>query len=108
MAVEKQVMVFGMDDSEHSYYALDWTLTHLFTPQSSPFKLVVVHAKPSPATAIGLAGPGKVLVMIKCLLVKYSSIVRSFFNIIIFDCRDISGKMLFSSILFLMKFGCHI
>ncbi|KAL8094556.1 uncharacterized protein LOC141690366 [Apium graveolens] len=63
MAVEKQVMVFGMDESEHSYYALDWTLTHLFTPQSSPFKLFIVHAKPSPSTAIGLAGPGLIDVL---------------------------------------------
>ncbi|KAF5744142.1 hypothetical protein HS088_TW08G00738 [Tripterygium wilfordii] len=56
---EKQVMVVGIDDSEHSTYALVWTLDHFFTPlgSNSPFKLVIVHAKPSPASAVGLAGP---------------------------------------------------
>ncbi|KAF5744141.1 hypothetical protein HS088_TW08G00737 [Tripterygium wilfordii] len=57
---EKQVMVVGIDDSEHSTYALVWTLDHFFTTlgSNSPFKLVIVHAKPSPASAVGLAGPG--------------------------------------------------
>jgi hypothetical protein len=57
---EKQVMVVGMDDSEQSIYALEWTLDHLFVPCASnpPFKLVIVHAKPTPTSAIGLAGPG--------------------------------------------------
>ncbi|KAJ8444043.1 hypothetical protein Cgig2_020889 [Carnegiea gigantea] len=58
--VEKQVMVFGMDESEPSFYALEWTLDHLFAPcaPNYPFKLVIVHAKPFPTHAIGLAGPG--------------------------------------------------
>ncbi|KDP28148.1 hypothetical protein JCGZ_13919 [Jatropha curcas] len=58
--VEKQVMVVGVDDSEHSMYALGWTVDHFFVPfgSNSPFKLVVVHAKPSAASAVGLAGPG--------------------------------------------------
>ncbi|KAK3021039.1 hypothetical protein RJ639_047286 [Escallonia herrerae] len=57
---EKSVMVVAIDDSEHSFYALDWTLDHFFTPfvPNSPYKLVIVHAKPTPASAIGLAGPG--------------------------------------------------
>ncbi|EEF39253.1 universal stress protein PHOS34 [Ricinus communis] len=57
---EKQVMIVGIDDSEHSVYALEWTLDHFFVPfgPSSPFKLVVVHSKPTPASAVGLAGPG--------------------------------------------------
>ncbi|CAI9105438.1 OLC1v1004363C1 [Oldenlandia corymbosa var. corymbosa] len=57
---EKSVMVVGIDDSEHSFYALEWTLEHFFVPAGNlaPFKLVVVHAKPSPTSAIGLAGPG--------------------------------------------------
>ncbi|KAK3020830.1 hypothetical protein RJ639_045512 [Escallonia herrerae] len=57
---EKSVMLVAVDDSEHSFYALDWTLDHFFTPfaPNSPHKLVVVHAKPTPASAIGLAGPG--------------------------------------------------
>lgn len=53
-------MVVGLDDSEHSFYALEWTLEHFFSksPENSPFKLVIVHAKPSAASAVGLAGPG--------------------------------------------------
>ncbi|XP_071720525.1 uncharacterized protein [Rutidosis leptorrhynchoides] len=58
MATEqKPVMIVGIDDSEHSFYALEWTLDHFLTP-ISPFKLVVVHSKPSPTSAIGFAGPG--------------------------------------------------
>ncbi|CAK9175319.1 unnamed protein product [Ilex paraguariensis] len=57
---EKEVMLVGLDDSEHSVYALEWILDHFFTPSTahSPFKLVLVHAKPTPIAAIGLAGPG--------------------------------------------------
>uniref|UniRef100_A0A6N2M8V5 UspA domain-containing protein n=1 Tax=Salix viminalis TaxID=40686 RepID=A0A6N2M8V5_SALVM len=59
--LEKQVMVVGIDDSEHSTYGLEWTLDHFFTPSlgsNSLFKLVVVHAKPSASSAVGFAGPG--------------------------------------------------
>uniref|UniRef100_A0A5B6YVH7 UspA domain-containing protein n=1 Tax=Davidia involucrata TaxID=16924 RepID=A0A5B6YVH7_DAVIN len=57
---EKSVMVVGVDESEHSFYALEWTLDHFFTPfaSNSPFSLVIVHAKPSPSSVVGLAGPG--------------------------------------------------
>ncbi|OAY61813.1 universal stress protein PHOS34 [Manihot esculenta] len=57
---QKQVMVVGVDDSEHSLYALGWTLDHFFVPfvSNSPFNLVVVHAKPTASSAVGLAGPG--------------------------------------------------
>ncbi|KAB1202974.1 Universal stress protein A-like protein [Morella rubra] len=57
---EKQVMVVGIDDSEHSTYALEWTLDHFFSPSvpNNPFRIVIVHAKSTPASAIGLAGPG--------------------------------------------------
>ncbi|XP_052192054.1 universal stress protein PHOS34 [Diospyros lotus] len=57
---EKQVVVIGIDDSDHSFYALEWALDHFFAPYAPnfPFSLVIVHAKPSPASAIGLAGPG--------------------------------------------------
>ncbi|GAB2281580.1 hypothetical protein Dimus_016160, partial [Dionaea muscipula] len=60
MAAEKPVMLVGIDDSEHSFYALEWALDHFFAPHAPnfPFKLIVVHAKPSPSSAIGLAGPG--------------------------------------------------
>ncbi|XP_059632737.1 universal stress protein PHOS34-like [Cornus florida] len=50
---EKQVMVVGLDDSAHSFYALEWTLDHFFTPpQNGLFKLIVVHAKTAPSTVI--------------------------------------------------------
>ncbi|KAK3004022.1 hypothetical protein RJ639_019420 [Escallonia herrerae] len=45
---EKQVMVVGIDDSEHSFYALEWTLDHFFTPESKTlFKLVVMASNAS-------------------------------------------------------------
>ncbi|KAL6499479.1 hypothetical protein OROGR_027389 [Orobanche gracilis] len=59
--MEKSVMVVGLDDSDCSFYALEWTLEHFFfsTPPETPlFKLVLVHAKPSPVSAVGLVGPG--------------------------------------------------
>ncbi|CAN1332759.1 hypothetical protein LINPERPRIM_LOCUS35845 [Linum perenne] len=40
-------MVVGIDDSEHSMYALQWTLDHFFTPfagDGSLFKLVVTYS----------------------------------------------------------------
>lgn len=57
----KPVMVVGIDDSEHSKYALNWTLQHFFAGggAASAFKLVLVHAKPSPSSVVSLAGPGK-------------------------------------------------
>lgn len=55
----RMTMVVGVDDSEHSFYALQWALQHFFPPgQPQQYRLVVVTAKPSAASAIGLAGPG--------------------------------------------------
>jgi hypothetical protein len=55
----KMTMVVGVDESEHSYYALQWTLLHFFSPgQLQLYRLVVVTAKPTAASAVGLAGPG--------------------------------------------------
>uniref|UniRef100_A0A0D9Y057 UspA domain-containing protein n=1 Tax=Leersia perrieri TaxID=77586 RepID=A0A0D9Y057_9ORYZ len=56
----RMTMVVGVDESEHSYYALQWTLRHFFAggggqPQ---YRLAVVNAKPTAASAVGLAGPG--------------------------------------------------
>ncbi|KMZ66454.1 Universal stress protein [Zostera marina] len=61
MAAET-VMVVGMDESEHSQYAFHWTIEHFFSNSnsSSIFKLVVVHAKPSPTSSFALAGPGAI------------------------------------------------
>ncbi|KAH9657725.1 Usp domain-containing protein [Citrus sinensis] len=58
-------MVVGIDDSEHSTYALQWTLDHFFANSTvnPPFKLVIVHARPSPSAVIGLAGHGAVEVL---------------------------------------------
>ncbi|XP_021906650.1 universal stress protein PHOS34-like [Carica papaya] len=57
---EKQVMIVAIDESEHSMYALEWTLDHFFSPLApNPlFKLVIVHAKPLATSVVGLAGPG--------------------------------------------------
>ncbi|KAL5701266.1 hypothetical protein ACHQM5_026620 [Ranunculus cassubicifolius] len=57
---EKQVMIVAIDESDHSVYALEWTLDRFFVPFSSnpPFKLIIVHSKPTPSSVVGLAGPG--------------------------------------------------
>ncbi|XP_022991249.1 uncharacterized protein LOC111487962 [Cucurbita maxima] len=64
MAVEaaKPVMVIGIDDSEHAVSALEWTLDKFFsrTVRLQPFKLVVVHVKPSPDVFVGVSGPGRI------------------------------------------------
>ncbi|XP_052138919.1 universal stress protein PHOS34-like isoform X1 [Oryza glaberrima] len=58
----RMTMVVGVDESEHSYYALQWTLRHFFATaaggQPPQYRLVVVNAKPTAASAVGLAGPG--------------------------------------------------
>ncbi|KAF6142440.1 hypothetical protein GIB67_039404 [Kingdonia uniflora] len=65
MTTEKQVMVVGIDDSTHSFYALEWVLNHLIASlaSNSPFKVVIVHAKPTSSSVVGLAGPGAAEVM---------------------------------------------
>ncbi|KAJ1265662.1 hypothetical protein BS78_08G093300 [Paspalum vaginatum] len=55
----KPVMVVGIDDSDHSYYALEWTLQHFFAPGQAPqYHLVVLTAKPPASSVIGIAGVG--------------------------------------------------
>lgn len=55
----RMTMVVGVDESEHSYYALQWTLRHFFAAEGGQqYRLVVVNAKPTAASAVGLAGPG--------------------------------------------------
>lgn len=62
---EKQVMIFALDDSDHSFYALEWTLDHFFpSPSTSSFKLIIVHAKPNPTSVIGVVGPGITIICI--------------------------------------------
>lgn len=67
---EKSVMVVGIDDSEHSFYALEWALDHFFTPSApnSPYKLFIVHAKPTAASVVGLAGPGTYYFIHTCII----------------------------------------
>ena len=55
----KPAMVLGIDDSEHSYYALEWMIHHFFAPgQTQQYHLVVVSAKPPASSVIGIAGIG--------------------------------------------------
>ncbi|XP_022138083.1 universal stress protein PHOS34-like [Momordica charantia] len=55
----EQVIVIGVDESDHSFYALQWMLQHFVAPISnSPYKLVIVHAKPPPSSVIAVTGPG--------------------------------------------------
>ncbi|XP_051118820.1 universal stress protein PHOS32-like [Andrographis paniculata] len=57
--MEKPLIVVGIDDNDHSFYALNWTLQHLFSSgsENSAFKIVLVHAKPFAVDVVRLAGP---------------------------------------------------
>lgn len=58
---EKSVLIFAIDDSDHSFYALEWTLDHYFgSPSTSQFKLVIIHAKSNAyaTCSVGMSGPG--------------------------------------------------
>ncbi|CAK8572795.1 unnamed protein product [Lathyrus sativus] len=55
---DQPVMIVAIDESEHSAYALKWTLDHFFNNNNSVFKLVLLHARPSATSSVGLAGPG--------------------------------------------------
>lgn len=60
-AGEKQVIVVGIDEGEHSEYALEWTLDHFFADSRSRppvFSLVVVYARPFPTSVVGMGSPG--------------------------------------------------
>ncbi|KAL2930255.1 Breast cancer anti-estrogen resistance protein 1 [Bienertia sinuspersici] len=56
---EKPIMLVGIDEGEHSFYALTWTLDHFFTPfaPNFPYKLHLVHNKPTLSSAIGVLCP---------------------------------------------------
>ncbi|KAF7837819.1 universal stress protein PHOS34 [Senna tora] len=52
---KKAVMMVGIDETEHSFYALEWTLTHFFPSQTAHhFQLLALHAKPSPSSLVDL------------------------------------------------------
>ena len=60
---ERPVLVIDIDDSSHSFYALEWTLDHFFSPpKTKPFKLVIDYARPPLSFVIGFAGSGKAII----------------------------------------------
>ncbi|PAN15348.1 hypothetical protein PAHAL_2G482100 [Panicum hallii] len=55
---QKTVVVVGVDDSDHSYHALEWTVRHVAAGMAGAADLVIVHAKPSPSSVVSFGGPG--------------------------------------------------
>ncbi|KAJ1292382.1 hypothetical protein BS78_02G386900 [Paspalum vaginatum] len=55
---KKTVVVVGVDDSERSYYALEWAVRHVAAGMAGAGELVIVHAKPSPSSVVSFGGPG--------------------------------------------------
>lgn len=55
----ERVVVVGVDDSAHSYHALQTALDLFFVPSKSnpQFKLVVIHARPIATSVLTFAGP---------------------------------------------------
>ncbi|XP_071738319.1 universal stress protein PHOS34-like [Rutidosis leptorrhynchoides] len=62
LTATKPVMIVGIDDSEQSFFALEWTLDRFIVPSAAnpPFNLILVNSKPTPASSIGLHIPGVV------------------------------------------------
>ncbi|KAG0470245.1 hypothetical protein HPP92_016342 [Vanilla planifolia] len=63
---ERRAIVVGFDDSEHSFYALQWTIDHFLSSRATlgfAYKLVVVHAKPIPRSVVGFGAPGAIEVL---------------------------------------------
>ncbi|CAM0907716.1 unnamed protein product [Alopecurus aequalis] len=50
----KTVVVVGVDDSDHSYRALEWAVRHV---AATGAELVVVHAKPSASSVVSFGSP---------------------------------------------------
>ena len=55
---QKTVVVVGVDDSDHSYHALEWTVRHVAAGMAGAADLVIVHAKPSPSSVVSFGGAG--------------------------------------------------
>ncbi|XP_020583510.1 uncharacterized protein LOC110026752 [Phalaenopsis equestris] len=78
---EPTVILVGLNNSEESFYALDWTLRHHFSGEAKPgaadCKLVVVYAKPVPSSAIGLGALGTVDILpsVECKLSEIAASV---------------------------------
>uniref|UniRef100_A0A453AQ41 UspA domain-containing protein n=1 Tax=Aegilops tauschii subsp. strangulata TaxID=200361 RepID=A0A453AQ41_AEGTS len=60
------VVLVAVDDSDHSYRALEWAVRHVAATAGAPgaraVELVVVHAKPSPSPVVTMGGPGAFVV----------------------------------------------
>lgn len=78
-------MLVGIDDSDHSYYALEWTLKHFFAlGQPQQYHLVLLTSKPPASAVIGIAGLGNLgctLLDIMNVLIIESGIVLLVINI---------------------------
>ena len=55
----KTVVLVGVDDSDHSYRALEWAVRYVAETAGAgaPVELVVVHAKPAVSSVVTLGGP---------------------------------------------------
>jgi hypothetical protein len=53
----KTVVVVGVDDSDHSYSALEWAVRYVATA-SEATELVVVHAKQGSSSVFTMGGAG--------------------------------------------------
>ena len=62
------MVVVGVDDSDHSYRALEWAVRHVAATQGA--ELVVVHGKPSASSVVSFGSPGagrKPLLILACV-----------------------------------------
>ncbi|XP_054806178.1 universal stress protein PHOS34-like [Prosopis cineraria] len=70
----KPLMMVAIDESEHSFYALEWALTNFFPSQISHyFQLMLVHAKPSTSSLVEIKGMR--LTFVKNLEAEFVSIL---------------------------------
>ncbi|XP_047066217.1 universal stress protein YxiE-like [Lolium rigidum] len=53
--MRKTVVVVGVDDSDHSYSALEWAVRHVAAAADA--ELVVVHGKPSASSVVTFGSP---------------------------------------------------
>jgi hypothetical protein len=53
----KTVVVVGVDDSDHSYSALEWAVRYVATAGVAT-ELVVVHAKQAASSVVTMGGAG--------------------------------------------------
>ncbi|RVW69636.1 hypothetical protein CK203_062644 [Vitis vinifera] len=68
---ERPVLVIGIDNNSHSFYALEWTLDHFFSPpKTKPFKLVIVYARPRRLPLSGSSDPVKLSSFLRSVLGK--------------------------------------